>query len=128
MEVKCEQVLLETEHMSKGHKHNNNKFPNKLLKLLQAEVGGCRDMSILAMRMEEIGGALEAKHWSNIMKTMEERNELINAASNKLEQSIYSDTGQQDQACKTHSDIAINHQPTGKEVKDSGTESRAQSD
>ena len=76
MIAKCAQVLNEMDLMALGKERDTNKFSDKLLNLLQSDVGS-EDLLRMAMKADEVKDYLEQRNRNNILHTNERRTTIL---------------------------------------------------
>jgi len=110
MIAKCAQVLNEMDLMALGKERDTNKFSDKLLNLLQSDVGS-EDLLRMAMKADEVKDYLEQRNRNNILHTNERRTAILEglAADSAGADSDSNDDNpiHNNQARKTNSDDSI---------------------
>jgi len=76
MIAKCSQVLNEMDLMARGKERDTNKFSDKLLNLLQSDVGS-EDLLRMASKAEEVKEYWEQRHRNDIMYTNKRRTAIL---------------------------------------------------
>ena len=76
MIAKCSQALNEMEVMAQGNERDPNKFSDKLLYLLQSDVGS-EDLLRMASKAEEVKEYWEQRHRNDILYTNKRRTAIL---------------------------------------------------
>jgi hypothetical protein len=107
MIAKCSQVLNEMDLMARGKERDTNIFSDKLLNLLQSDVGSV-DLRCMAVKADEVKEYWEQRNRNDILYTNERRNAILEGlaeegagADNYIDDDNYSHNNQ---ARKTNSE------------------------
>ena len=107
MVAKCAQVLNEMDLMALGKERDTNKFSDKLLNLLQSDVGS-EDLRRMAEKADEVKEYWEQRNRNDILYTNEKRTAILEglaAGSANEDDDINNDKfSHNNQACKTNSE------------------------
>jgi hypothetical protein len=104
MIAKCSEVLNEMDLMARGKERDTNKFSDKLLNLLQSDVGS-EDALLMASKADEVREYWEQRNRHDILYTNEKRTAILEGRAAGRENDIDDDNpSYNNQARKTNSE------------------------